>query len=337
MTSLIPATDNSIKLKSLPDHELLARLENLVLRERQVVESLIRHLQEVQDRKLYISMGYTSLFECLVKHFKYSEAVAYSRISVLRIIHSVPETKVALQRGEVSLSTLSLTQSFIQKQEKEFGQKLPHEIRLNYISAIKNKSTQETKELLATISPAQELPIDKVKYLSDSKAQLQITVDNDLLEKIERLKNLISHENINPSHNEILHMALDTAIEKKEKAKGIFVKKQREDKSESPEAAAATTLKKQSGSMQAQPLTQSFADKNHTKSRYISRQVKRLVLNRSQYQCEFVHPSGQRCASKFQLQFDHIKAYSRGGSSDLVNIQNLCRVHNNWKGSQISW
>ena len=300
-------------LKALTDSQLIDRVEILVRREKQIVQSLIWHLQEVEDRKLYIQIGYTSLFECLVKHFKYSEAVAYSRISVLRIIRSVPDAKVALQNGEVSISTLSLAQSFIQKQEKESGERLPEEVKANYLSAIKHKSTQETKQVLAAISPVQELPVDKVNHLNDSKIQLQITVDQELLAKFDKLKNLISHENINPTYNELLNLALDAVIESKEKSKGLHVRNRK----------------------QSPPLTQGFADKKTKaiKSRYISRPVKRMVLERSKSECEFVHPDGQKCASKFQLQFDHIKAFSRGGDSSINNIQTLCRVHNAWKGS----
>lgn len=62
-------------LRYLSDHDLILKVDSLVRQERQLIEDLIWHLQEIQDRRLYISMGYSSLFECLVKRFSYSEAV----------------------------------------------------------------------------------------------------------------------------------------------------------------------------------------------------------------------------------------------------------------------
>lgn len=301
---------NSANIKAMTDNQLIERVEYLVRRERELVECLIWHLQEIQDRKLYIQMGFTSLFECLVKHFKYSEAVTYSRISALKIISAVPEAAEALNSGEVNLTTLSLTQSFIRKQEKETGEKVSPEQKVQYVESIKNKSTQEVKQILATISPVSKLPLDKVQYLDHKHAQLQATIDKTVIEKIEKLKSLISHENLDPSYNDILNVALDTAIETIEKKRGIKMPAiQIETKAET----------------KTETSTQSFSVKS---SRYISRDVKRFVLNRSNHQCEYIHSNGQRCTSKFQLQFDHIIAFSKGGSSSLNNIQNLCRVHN---------
>jgi 5-methylcytosine-specific restriction endonuclease McrA len=56
-------------------------------------------------------------------------------------------------------------------------------------------------------------------------------------------------------------------------------------------------------------------------------------MNRSKNQCEHIHSDGKRCNSKFQTQFDHITAFSKGGAATLENIQMLCRVHNNHKGA----
>jgi hypothetical protein len=156
---------NSANIKIMTDSQLIERVEYLVRRERELVECLIWHLQEIQDRKLFIQMGYASMFECLVRHFKYSEAVAYSRISALRIISEVPAVAEALNSGEVNLTTLTMAQSFIRKQEKEIGEKISVEQKAQYIECIKNKSTAEVKQILATLNPVAELPLDRVQYL----------------------------------------------------------------------------------------------------------------------------------------------------------------------------
>lgn len=187
-------------------------------------------------------------------------------------------------------------------------------------------------------------------YLDKDHAQLQATIDRSLLEKIDYLKALISHENLDPSYNELLRLSFDAAIEKIEKKKGI----KRSTKGASTEFNENTVEKtlalrqsvetdqfvsKSSGiffdespeTIMKEVSTQSFSIKS---SRYISRDVKRIVLNRSKNQCEHIHSNGQRCTSNFQLQFDHIIAFSKGGRSELENIQTLCRVHNAYKGSQ---
>lgn len=294
---------NSVNIKSMSDDLLIERVEYLVRRERELMECLIWHLQEIQDRKLFIAMGFTSLFECLVKHFKYSEAVAYSRISALKILNAVPEATQALNAGEVNITTLSLAQSFIRKQEKETGEAVSAEQKVQYLNSIKNKSVQEARQILASINPVLELPQDKIAYLDSDHAQLQAVVGKSVLEKIEKLKSLISHENLDPSYNELLNLALDAAIEKVEKKKGLL------GKLNQPQVRT----------------TRGFSIKS---SRYISRGVKQVVHQRSEGRCEHVSSEGERCSSRFQLQFDHMTAFSKGGGSELRNIQHLCRVHN---------
>lgn len=266
---------NSADIKLMTDNQLIQRTEYLVSRERKIVECIIWHLQEIQERKLFIQMEYSSMFECLVKHFKYSEAVAYARMSALRIISEVPAVAEALGTGEINLTNL-------------------------------------------TLSPTADLPFDRVNYLDKDHVQIQITANKRILEKIEYLKSLISHENLSPSYEDLLSLSVDAAIEKVEKKKGICA----------PALKKATPTKTNSNN--TSDSTHSFAVKN---SRYVPRNVKRFVLGRSQNQCEHVHSNGERCASKFQTQFDHIQAYSKGGKATLHNMQMLCRVHNNEKGS----
>ena len=344
-------------VKALNDKNLIHSTETLVKKERSIVECLIWHLEEIQARKLFISMGYASLFECLIKHFKYSETTAYGRLSVLKIIKDVPTVGEALNSGELNITNLTLAQSFIKKQEKENGEKLSLEEKSVLISCLKNKSTQEVKQLFARINPASALPVDQVKYLNDTQVQIQATVNKALLEKISYLKSLISHEHINPTYEVLLNLAFDAAIEKVEKKKGIYNKpiidrKSSQETTEPPEEVLQTVEQEKSSPTLApkntaklnkqrsvngafirgepNPTTQSFVVGT---SRYISSSVKKFILNRADHQCEHIHNSGERCTSKFQLQFDHIKAFSKGGNSSYSNIQVLCRVHNNYKSN----
>ncbi|MNT40010.1 HNH endonuclease [compost metagenome] len=165
-----------------------------------------------------------------------------------------------------------------------------------------------------------ELPPDRVHYLDKDHVQLHVTSKKTILEKIEHLKFLISHENLNPSYDELFNLALDAAIEKVEKKKGL----------RAPVVKQKVRVKNDSVHDDRANLTQSFAVK---KSRYISRNVKRFVIARAQNQCEHIHSDGKRCSSKFQTQFDHIIAFSKGGKATLENMQMLCRVHNSHKGS----
>jgi hypothetical protein len=290
-------------IKSLEDKALIKSTEALVQKEREIVESLIWHLEEINNRKLYISMGYESLYKCLVYHFKMSESTAYGRLTVLELIKEIPTITEDLKSGELNITNLRATKAFINKYEKENHEVLTSEDKLELIEKIKNKTQDEVKEYFAQIHPTMALPIDQIKYLDQNHVQLQATIKKDLLEKIEYLKSLISHQNINPTYEELLSLAFDAAIEKEEKKKGLRVKSEK-------------------------VTTQSFGSET---PRIFSRPLKRVSFQRSNHECEHINTNGTKCTSRFQLQFDHIIPFSKGGKSNAKNIQVLCRVHNNYK------
>ena len=64
-------------------------------------------------------------------------------------------------------------------------------------------------------------------------------------------------------------------------------------------------------------------------TRRIPQWVKDRVWLRDGGVCSYVSPEGRRCAARKSLEFDHIRPWARGGSSDDPgNIRLLCRGHN---------
>lgn len=63
-----------------------------------------------------------------------------------------------------------------------------------------------------------------------------------------------------------------------------------------------------------------------SQSRYISETTKKVVYARDGGKC-------QCCGSFENLEYDHITPYSCGGSSDVSNIQLLCRMCNRSKSN----
>lgn len=64
------------------------------------------------------------------------------------------------------------------------------------------------------------------------------------------------------------------------------------------------------------------------RSRYIPKQIKLLVWERDGGACVV-------CGSKFNLQFDHIIPFSKGGANSPENLQILCEHCNKSKGAKI--
>ena len=88
-------------------------LLNLRDQERRITSKILDKLQLLQDCKGYLKMGYSSLFDYLVRGLKYSETTAYQRQTCVRLTVEVPEIKDKIDEGSLSVSSLSMVYKHI--------------------------------------------------------------------------------------------------------------------------------------------------------------------------------------------------------------------------------
>ncbi len=80
-----------MEIKELTDLELTERIETLRSKERVITLKFLLHLGEFDIRKLYLELGYSSLFDYCVRKLGYSESSAYRRIESARCLRDNPE------------------------------------------------------------------------------------------------------------------------------------------------------------------------------------------------------------------------------------------------------
>jgi hypothetical protein len=95
-------------LKSLSDKELLNRLSKLVKQEHNLTLEILPHLIELENRNIYRSLGYSSMFVYCTDGLGYSESSANRRIYAARAIRKCAEAYEDLRKGQVNLATLAL-------------------------------------------------------------------------------------------------------------------------------------------------------------------------------------------------------------------------------------
>jgi hypothetical protein len=131
--------------------------------------------------------------------------------------------------------------------------------------------------------------------------QVSFATNKDLIDKLDHVKDLLSHKFPNGTYEDIIHEALDLIISKKDKA-----------------------LKASTSSSQ-----KSTASNSAVHSRYIPVSVQDQVWKRDGRRCTYVSSKGKRCECTRFLQLDHIEEFAKGGSSrDVTNIPVLCQAHN---------
>jgi len=129
-------------LSGLSDRDLLTRVNRLVRREREITYEILHHLNEVERRRLYLPLGFGSLFDYCTRHLKYSRSAAWRRTTAATCIRKYPEVRALLEKNEVNVSTVSRVASVLNHQNKD-----------TLLGAIRNKSQREVERILTGYKP----------------------------------------------------------------------------------------------------------------------------------------------------------------------------------------
>ncbi len=99
---------SEINLESLPDEAVLSGFELLVRRERRTQADFLLYLNEVDERRLFASEGYSGLYSYLVEKFNYGESSALRRIQIAKLAQKFEEVYSLLREGALSLRHLQV-------------------------------------------------------------------------------------------------------------------------------------------------------------------------------------------------------------------------------------
>ena len=94
--------ETTLNLTQLTDKNLLDQTKDLVQKERSLTVKILHHLQEIEKRKLFSDLNYSSLFEYATKHLGYSESAASRRISAMRLIKNLSEAESKIESGKLN-------------------------------------------------------------------------------------------------------------------------------------------------------------------------------------------------------------------------------------------
>ncbi|MES2768689.1 MAG: HNH endonuclease signature motif containing protein [Bdellovibrionota bacterium] len=310
-----------MNLKNVSNDNLLQNIKKLSLEERKITTEILHHLKEIENRKLHLEIGYSSLFEYTVKELSYGEDAAYRRINAMRLLKSVPEVENKILKGSLSLAGAAKIQRFLNAQNKVQSpvptqNKSQHnsspkiktkEEKLTFVESMENKSLFEIEKAMVKLNP-ESIPQEKIRQINEEKIELKLVIDEDLKNQLDRLKNFLSHKNPNMSYNELLKYLTQLGLQKLDPENKIKNQK-------------AESKNQRTDSCQ----TRVVASK---KSRSIPAIVKREVYVRDKGCCTFTDPKSKRkCTSQHLLQYDHKYPLSLGGETSVQNLRLLCFQH----------
>jgi len=189
-------------------------------------------------------------------------------------------------------------------------QPAPGQVETRTDSGMVSRVTSGPVETPAEVAPAAvapsvpglmetSVPRPKVAPLSPQRFALQLTMSQQLHDKLRYAQELLSHQVPAGELAAVLERALDALIPQLEKQK-----------------FAATGCPR--------------SGRPTTGVRHVPAEVKRAVWERDGGRCTFVSESGRRCPARTHLEFDHMDEVARGGRASVGRIRLRCRAHNQY-------
>lgn len=284
-----------MNLNDLSNESLLSQTKLFAQKEREMTLQVLHHLKEVERRRLFASLGYSSLFDYVTRELGYCAASACRRIDAMRLLKELPALENKIQDGALTLSAVARAQSFFKKEP------MPSPSKIALMKKLENKSTREIEKELLSLTTAPEVHLqEKIKPVTAQLSEVKFYADDELLKDFERLKGLLAHSHPGMTTAELISYLAKLGLKKLDPA---------QHETKQPQA-------------QITPAPDESA-------RYIPRPLVRKIWKRDQSQCTWVDPKiGRKCGATYRLQIDHQRPYALGGKTTLSNLRLLCSQHN---------
>ena len=288
-----------MNLREHSDEELLSGVAKLVGSHREITARLVAHLAEIEDRRLHLLAGFSSMFEFCTKEHRMGEGEAFRRILAARLGRRFPVVYDLLASGSVNLSTLELLREW-----------MTAENHAELLAAVAGKGKREVQVLLAKRFPRPDRPATvrhvRVEVLSEARFAVEFTASEALREKLERCRDLMSHSNPNGDLAVVIERAVDL----------LLVDLERKRLARTKRAPRPRDVRERGSSG-------------------IKRATRREVFQRDGFRCTYVAENGRRCESRAFLELDHAVPKALGGSDVVENLRVRCRAHNRLWAEQV--
>ena len=324
----------------LSDNDLIDKVSELASRERRATAELVAALAEVERRKLYLPLGYPSLFVYCTRTLHLSEYAAYNRIEAARMSLRFPGIVDALEEGKLTLAAVRLLAPVLTPDNcgrllkaAEHQSKRDVEVlvaaerpkpdvatsirRLPTPAASSRAPSPSTPASVISVSPSAppaasllaERRIERAcQPLTPERYKIQFTASRQFHDKLRRAQALLRHVIPTGDAASIFDRALDLLIAAAERQKIAATNQPR-----SPRAPA-----------HSRPIH----------CRHIPAAVKREVWKRDNGRCAFVGVQG-RCSEEGFLEFHHVVPFAEGGPATTANIELRCRAHNAYEADWV--
>lgn len=327
----------------LPDSQLVDAVTALAASERRAIGLLIAGLAEFDARKLYVPLGYSSMFAYCTRALHLSEQAAYARIEAARAARRFPIILERIMEGSLSLTATRLLS--------------PHLTASNHSDLVARASRQRTRvveQLVAEMRPrppvpavirrlpqplVPEAPPIAAPLLSTESVSSSQTAADATETKAHAVPQSLPSR-LTPSRRPVIEPLSPTCYRLQVTLSADAHAKLREAQTLSrhwlPNGDPAAIVERGLDALLVQLRRAKFAEASKPRElctrlprgRHIPAGVKRKVWERDGGRCAFVTSTGRRCEATEFIEYHHVTPYARGGAASAENIELRCRAHN---------
>ena len=214
-------------VSGLSDNQLLEQTGKLARLDHQIQVFVIDHLLEIEARKLYLTRGFSGLFDYVARGLGYSDAAAWRRINAMKLCAHVEGARERLRDGSLTLDAAAQLQAAFERRDRERARaarsagagagatmrrngaapsasplvpppepkpvpELDASARKALVEEAAGKSTRQVMKMLAEMDPQLVVPADRVRALSGGRWELKAVIDEECQRGLEQLKGLLS-------------------------------------------------------------------------------------------------------------------------------------------------
>ena len=256
---------------------------------------LISVLQEVEQARVFVKLGFTSLFSYCVEALGLSESVSANFITVARKAREAPVLQSAIESGTLSVSKARKITPVLTLANQE-----------EWVEKAKSLTTRKLEEEVARMVPREATP-ERIKFISEDRVELRLGLSKAAKEKLKRVQDLESQRTARPvSLEETLEALLNVYLEAKDPLK----RAERVMKRKAIERVTGHAENHSSESRKAIPAI-----------------MRHQVLLRDGGRCANLNERGVRCENRRWIDIHHIRPRSMGGTNAVENLITLCSAH----------
>jgi hypothetical protein len=351
-------------IAALSDTRLLAQVKHLAQHEREATATLVAHLAVLDERRLYLGEGCSSLFAYCTKILHLSESATYGRIQAARAARRFPVVLEKLAGGRLNLTNLGL-----------LAPHLTGENHVGLLAAAEHKSKREVEELVTRFRPLPEARASIRRLPATQPAAQMRAAASAAAATLQQHMPLpasaaaAAHEQprvpllapmpsatlvqqgtpapaqapapTSPERYRIQFTAGAETHAKLRRAQDLL-RHQIPDGDPSAVIDRALDLliaqleKSKVGRVERPrrapggvPPVGAASDRRT--SRHIPAAVRRVVWQRDDGQCAFIGRDGRRCDERGFVEFHHVMPFAAGGQASVENIALRCRAHNQYE------